>query len=359
MTPQAPHFPPHFQTSAPMMENGSCTWAQLVWMGTSWARHARFYLGLMSFRKLLMDVDTPPAIIFHLSGPAGLFGSSATSWLSSTAPSFCRGGGGWRGAGVEQRRDFYPAVFKQQKKPLQSLSVFDRACRGACEADVFCFSIETTAEEDSIVTLCLLRHTPLSKNMPAVDSDGWFWRHSTLGNRPSGVVRDDATHPACQRWKTEESRRFHTGGRGSSPNTLAGAVQTADLTCHVQINVGEMQSSDCSKATHSHLFYEIPRQTAARRSHPSLQSDMEWYRKNEKWSNQRNKELLWKIIIFSIGWYLWFAKGLNFFPLWLPLKCFLVFFTPPINLTLSYQAVFLFWERNWEIFYCTSQSWTY
>lgn len=43
-----------------------------------------------------MGVDTPPAIIFHLPGPAGLVGSSATSGLSA---SFRSGLRGWQGGG--------------------------------------------------------------------------------------------------------------------------------------------------------------------------------------------------------------------------------------------------------------------
>lgn len=163
-----PHFPAHFGTSALMMENASCTWTQLVWMGTSWARHTRFYLGLMSFRKLLMDVDTPPAIIFPLSHPAGLVGSSATSWLSVSE----RGGvGAW--LSVLQRggvgaRNWEP--FKQhrlipqekdgrqtKKKPLQPLLAFHRTRCGWCTADVFALDMKNDiAGEDSIVSV--VRH---------------------------------------------------------------------------------------------------------------------------------------------------------------------------------------------------------
>lgn len=165
MALRAPHFPPHFQTSVPMMENASYNWTQLVWMGTSWQRHPRFYLGLMSFRKLLMGVDTPPAIIFHLCGPPGPVGSSATSFLST---SFHRGGVvGWG-----ERRDWVP--FQQQclnprnktgrqtkKASPGSASIW----QSTLQSGGGCFGFENDiAGADSIVSLCLVRHKLLWNN---------------------------------------------------------------------------------------------------------------------------------------------------------------------------------------------------
>lgn len=72
------------------------------------------------------------------------------------------GGGGL--GGVESCRDFYPAVFNQQEKPYR-VCWFSTEHVAASAKLMFFVSIEDTAEEDSIVTLCLLRHKPLSKNV--------------------------------------------------------------------------------------------------------------------------------------------------------------------------------------------------
>lgn len=194
MALRPPHFPPHFRTSARMMENGSCTWAQLVWMGTSWPRHTRFYLGLMSFRKLLMDVDTPPAIIFHLSGPAGLFGSSATSWLSSTAPSFCREGDG----AVQRLRAFYTALFNPARERWdggknppesagfrQSMSQFLSSC-------CFLFRLKIWQKKmvSSVLVLCVTNFYQRANcgRFRRLISSSHF-AHSKLGHRDNCVVR--------------------------------------------------------------------------------------------------------------------------------------------------------------------------
>lgn len=179
-----------------MMENGSCTWAQLVWMGTSWPRHTRFYLGLMSFRKLLMDIDTPPAIIFHLSGPAGLFGSSATSWLSSTAPSFRREGGG----AVQRLRAFFTALFnparerrhrQEKKKPpgsvgcRQSMPQFLSSC-------CFLFRLKIWQKKivSSVFVFCVTNFYERANcgRFRRLISSSHFV-HSKLANRDNCVVR--------------------------------------------------------------------------------------------------------------------------------------------------------------------------
>lgn len=132
----------------------------------------------MSFRKLLMDVDTPPAIIFL--SPV-LQDTLVLLPLPDCLPLLHHFAERWekrRGRGPFTQRCLNPpekgGADKKKQTNFHSLLVFGRACRISWEVDVFCFDMKMISQK-TITSLVLSFASQIStKQCIAVDSDSWF-----------------------------------------------------------------------------------------------------------------------------------------------------------------------------------------